>query len=76
MARGANLAYAADHAAYQHWKWPKIFRQHGQEPANAQDQADLDFTPNLGRPEAIESTAGREIGTQNCEGQQESESAG
>jgi len=41
--RGANLGYADGHAAYQHWKWPKVFRQYGQEPANQLDQADLDF---------------------------------
>jgi len=31
------------HASDQHWKWSKVFRQYGQQPANAQDQADLDF---------------------------------
>jgi len=40
---GANLGYADGHAAYQRWKWPKVFRQYGQEPANRLDQADLDF---------------------------------
>jgi prepilin-type N-terminal cleavage/methylation domain-containing protein/prepilin-type processing-associated H-X9-DG protein len=40
---GANLGYADGHAAYQRWKWPKVFRQYGQEPANRLDQTDLDF---------------------------------
>jgi len=39
--RGANLGYADGHTAYQRWKWPKVFRQYGQEPANRLDQADL-----------------------------------
>jgi prepilin-type processing-associated H-X9-DG protein len=41
--RGANLGYTDGHFAYQCWKWPKVFRQYDQEPANAQDRADLDF---------------------------------
>ncbi len=41
--RGANLGYADGHATHQHWKWPKVFRQYGQEPCNTQDRADLDF---------------------------------
>ena len=41
--RGANLGYTDGHFAYQCWKWPKVFRQYDQEPANAHDQADLDF---------------------------------
>lgn len=41
--RGGILGYADGQAAHQRWKRPKVFRQYGQEPANAQDQADLDF---------------------------------
>jgi prepilin-type processing-associated H-X9-DG protein len=41
--RGANLGYTDGHFAYQCWKWPKVFRRYDQEPANAQDRADLDF---------------------------------
>ena len=40
---GANVGYADGHAASQRWKWPKVFQQYGQEPANRLDQADLDF---------------------------------
>jgi prepilin-type processing-associated H-X9-DG protein len=40
---GANIRYADGHAADQRWKWLKVFRQYGQEPANRVDQADLDF---------------------------------
>jgi prepilin-type processing-associated H-X9-DG protein len=41
--RGGNVGYADGHAAHQRWRWTKVFRQYGPEPANAQDQADLDF---------------------------------
>jgi hypothetical protein len=41
--RGANVGCADDHAAYQRWKWPKVFRQYSQEPASQLDQADLDL---------------------------------
>ena len=41
--RGANLGYADSHAAYQRWRWPKVFRQYGQQPANQLDRADLNF---------------------------------
>jgi len=43
--RGANLGYADGHAAFQRWKWPKVFRQYGQETCNAQDLADLRLHP-------------------------------
>jgi len=40
---GGTLGYADGHAEHQRWKWPKKWREYGEPPANALDQADLDF---------------------------------
>ena len=40
---GGTLGYADGHAEHQRWKWPKKWRQWNDPPANALDQADLDF---------------------------------
>jgi prepilin-type N-terminal cleavage/methylation domain-containing protein/prepilin-type processing-associated H-X9-DG protein len=41
--QAATLGYADGHAEHHRWQWPKQWHQFGQAPANACDQADLDY---------------------------------
>jgi prepilin-type processing-associated H-X9-DG protein len=39
--RGCNLSFADGHAESLRWKWPKVFEEYDQRPANELDKADL-----------------------------------
>ncbi len=39
--RGCNLSFADGHAEHWRWRWPKVFEEDSQRPANDLDKADL-----------------------------------
>ena len=39
--RGCNLSFADGHVEHWRWKWPKVFEEYDQRPANDFDTADL-----------------------------------
>jgi prepilin-type processing-associated H-X9-DG protein len=44
--QGANLTFVDGHAQRWRWRWPKVFVNHNQQAANAQDLLDLQQLQN------------------------------